>query len=66
MLFAAIVWGKRINMQRISNHGFTPSLLKLTARQYSKERLRPQTILGKRISEKVELFVSQRETIYYT
>jgi hypothetical protein len=33
MLFAAIVWGKRINMQRISNHGFTPSLLKLTARQ---------------------------------
>jgi hypothetical protein len=33
MIFAAIVWGKRINVQSISNHGFTPSLLKLTARQ---------------------------------
>jgi hypothetical protein len=39
MIFAAIVWGKRINVQSISNHGFTPSLLKLTARQYSKETL---------------------------
>jgi hypothetical protein len=29
------VWGMRINVQRISNHGFTPSLLKLTARRFN-------------------------------